>query len=49
MYNFVGKKSIIDSFKGSRHFKINLGHSLSVSKDGQRKFQINDKDKFTKF
>lgn len=49
MYNFVAKKSIIDSFKGSKHFKVNLGHSLSVNKDGQRKFQINDKDKFAKF
>lgn len=49
MYNFVAKKSIIDSFKGSKFFKVNLGHSLSVSKDGQRKFRINDKDKFTKF
>lgn len=49
MYNFVAKKTIINSFKGSKHFKVNLGHSLSVNKDGQRKFQINDKDKFTKF
>lgn len=49
MYNFVAKKSIIDTFKGSKHFKVNLGHSLSVNKDGQRKFQINDKDKFAKF
>lgn len=49
MYNFVAKKSIIDSFKGSKYFKVNLGHSLSVNKDGLRKFQINDKDKFAKF
>ena len=49
MYNFVAKKSIVDSFKGSKHFKINMGHSLSVNDGGDRKFRISDKDKFTKF
>jgi hypothetical protein len=49
MYNFVAKKQIIDSFKKSKHFKMNLGHSMSVDDKGQRKFRINDKDKFAKF
>lgn len=50
MYNFVGKKQIIDSIKtGSKYFKVNLGHSLSISENGQRKFRVNEKDKFTKF
>ncbi len=49
MYNFVAKKKIIDTFKTSKHFKVNLGHSMSVDDAGQRKFQINDKDKFSKF
>ena len=49
MYNFVAKKSIIDSFKSSKYFKVNMGHSMSVDDGGQRKFQINDKDKFAKF
>lgn len=50
MYNIVSKKNIINNFKSSSHFKMNLGRSLSKSEDKKkRRFHINDKDKFTKF
>jgi len=49
MYNFVAKKSIIDLFKSSNHFKTYLGHAMSVDDAGERKFKINDKDKFVQF
>jgi len=49
MYNFVSKKRIIDSFKSSSHFKTYLGYAMSVDDAGERKFKINDKDKFVQF
>lgn len=45
--NIVTGYHTIDKFKKSRYFRVNLGLSSTMEKNGKR--LINDKDKFTNF
>jgi hypothetical protein len=49
MYTFVAPKRIIDQFKKSKWFKINLGRNISQKDKDNTVFQINPEDVFVKY
>ncbi len=49
MYNIIAPKRIIDQFKRSKWFKVNLGRNVSLRDKDQTRFEINPEDVFVKF